>query len=97
MNKKSILLWLILYFFISFLGFFISIFGIMTMNIVGINVSNSANDINYMVYLLPVMFFLTPFIAWSFYKRNEFKSCLLTTPVFPVLYIITLVVLFNKK
>ena len=99
MNKKLVLSWMVLYTFISFLGFFISIFGgILSAGVVnGVSsVSGPAQWSNYMIYCLPLVFFFTPFIAWGFYKKGELKSCLLTSPVFPIAYIIVLVILHQS-
>lgn len=96
MNKKSIFAWMLLYTLISFFGFFVSLFFLMTYG-------TQIGDLSlvpavlkwqhYMIYGLPIVFFLTPFIAWVFYKKKEFKSCLITAPGFPVAYIIVILIL----
>ena len=104
MNKKAVLLWMIVYTIISFFGFFLSIFnGILSVSSisgvssVGIGaLSGPSQWSHYMIYCLPLVFFFTPFIAWGFYKKGELRNCLLTSPVFPIAYIIVLAVLTHR-
>lgn len=99
MNKKAVLSWMIVYTIISFFGFFLSIFsGILSVSSVGVgSLSGPAQWSHYMIYCLPLVFFFTPFIAWGFYKKGELRNCLLTSPVFPIAYIIVLAVLTHRS
>jgi hypothetical protein len=98
MNKKAVLSWMIVYTIISFFGFFLSTFnGILSVGSVSVGaLSGPTQWSHYMIYCLPLVFFFTPFIAWGFYKKGELRNCLLTSPVFPIAYIIVLAVLTHR-
>ena len=96
MNKKLIFAWMLIYMLISFFGFFVSLFYLMTYAVPVGEISLLPVSLKwhyYMIYGLPIVFFLTPFIAWGYYKKKEFLSCLITAPVFPVAYIIVIAIL----
>ena len=96
MNKKLIFAWMLIYTLISFFGFFVSIFFLMTYATQVIDLSLVPASLkwqHYMIYGLPIVFFLTPFIAWGYYKKKELTSCLIAAPGFPVAYIIVIVIL----